>query len=112
MTKTQWARLVGLIGAALAFIALMLLAVGVWTRKGPPASLEQARLEAVEKVNGTLVAERDELQRKEQVALAAWKQAEERAKEAADRADRLEAELRTAKREASECGPPRITFPR
>ena len=103
MTKIQWAGLVGLVVAALGLIALMLLAVGV--RQYPPVSLEQARLEALEKGNAALVAERDELQRKEQHAVGALKSAE-------DRANRLEKELRAAQREVSECGPPKITFPR
>jgi hypothetical protein len=111
MTTTQWVRL-AVIGAALGISVLMFLAVGVWMRRYPPVSLEQARLEAVEKVNGALVAERDELRRREQEAVAAWKLAEDQAKQEADRANRLEAELLAAKREASECGPPRITFPR
>ena len=68
-------------------------------------SPDQARLEALEKVNAALVAERDEFQRKEQDAVGAWKWE-------ADRANRLEGELRVAKREVSECGPPKITFPR
>jgi hypothetical protein len=103
MTKTQWAGLVGMVAAAFGLIALMFLAVGV--RQYPPVSPDQARLEALEKVNAALVAERDELQRKEEHAVGAWKWAEERA-------NRLEGELRAAKREASECGPPKITFPR
>ena len=73
----------------------MFLAVGV--RQSPPVSPEQARLEALEKVNAALVAERDELQRKEEQAVSAWKWAEERA-------NRLEGELRAAKREASSAG--------
>jgi hypothetical protein len=109
MTKTLWAGLVGIVAAALALITLMLLAVGV--REYPPVG-EQARLAALEKGHAALVAERDELQRKEQHAVAAWEWAEERATQAEERANRLEGELRAAKREAAECGPPKITFPR